>query len=171
MAQFIPVSLEDFENVFNIPSKKNPTKRAFELIRPPDSEIYYQCFLKESIQGSLLIKIYTSIAANNKEARGVGEDAIRIAVVWNDKTNWSKAIGNKPKRIYRSGSDTSTAKDVVNRAFKRAKEIAIEAMGTIMCNACGRPMVIRKGKNGDFLGCIGFSKNVCSNTRSIGAIR
>ena len=167
MAQFIPVTLDDFEAEFNIPSKRNPTQRAFELFRPSNAEAYYQCILRENKTGTLVIKIYTSIAADRNKARGVGEDAIRIAVVWNDNDNWSKAIGEKPKRIYRSGSETSTAKDVVGRAFKRAKEVALEAMATITCNKCGRPMVERKGKNGNFLGCIGFTKNVCNNTKNI----
>lgn len=167
MTQFIPVTIEDFEKQFNVPSKRDPLRRAFNLIRPEGSEAYYECTLRESNAGSLIIKVYTSVAADRNKARNVGEDAIRIAVIWNDKDGWSKPIGEKPKRIYRAGSANSTAEDVIKRAFVRSKEVALKAMLTLNCNQCGRPMVERKGKNGNFLGCIGFSKKVCNNTRNI----
>lgn len=166
-AQFIPVTLEDFEKQFNIPSKKNPDERAFNLIRPQGSEAYYECLLRETNTGKLTLKVYTSIRSDRNKARDVGEDAIRLVVLWTDNLGWSKPIGEKPKRIYRSGGINSTAYDVVGRAFKRSREIAVEAMGIIICS-CGRPMMIRKSKSGsEFLGCIGFAKNVCKGTRNI----
>lgn len=164
--QFIPVTLENFEEQFNIPSKKNPEQRAFNLIRPQGSEAYYECKLKETKAGQLILKVYTSIRSDKNKARDVGEDAIRIVVLWADISGWNKPIGEKSKRIYRSGGINSTAYDVIERAFKRSKEIAIEAMRITICY-CGRPMIVRKGINGDFLGCIGYSKNVCKGTRSI----
>lgn len=167
MTRFIDVSLDDFEAQFNVPHKRDPNRRAFNLIKPEGMEAYYECTLRESSAGSLVIKVYTSVASDRKKARGVGEDAIRIAVIWNDKEGWTKAIGEKPKRVYRSGSETSTAKDVVERTFNRTKEVASETVGIIICERCGRPMVKREGKNGPFLGCIGFTKKVCSNTRNI----
>ena len=36
----------------------------------------------------------------------------------------------------------------------------------VMCNLCGRPMVIKKSRFGPFLGCSGYPE--CSNTRRIG---
>ena len=166
-AQFIPVTIEDFEQQFNIPSKKNPAERAFNLIRPSGSEAYYECSLRETSAGKLSIKVYTSVRSDRNKARGVGEDAIRIVVLWTDKLNWNKPIGEKPKRIHRSGGANSTAHDVVERAFNRAKEIATEAMAINICH-CGRPMVIRESKDGrKFLGCIGFSKKICSGTKNI----
>ncbi|NTU85184.1 MAG: DNA topoisomerase I, partial [Chloroflexales bacterium] len=36
----------------------------------------------------------------------------------------------------------------------------------VMCNVCGRPMVIKKSRFGPFLGCSGYPE--CSNTRRIG---
>lgn len=167
MPQFIPVTLNDFEKQFNVPSKKDLTKRAFELVQPKGFEAYYNCTLKENNTGSLTLKVYTSIAADREAARDVGEDAIRIVILWVDKAGWCKAIGEKPKRVYRSGGTNSTAKDVIERAFTRAKEVAKEAMTVEMCCKCGRPMVERKGKNGFFLGCIGFVKQVCSNTKAM----
>jgi DNA topoisomerase-1 len=39
-------------------------------------------------------------------------------------------------------------------------------MSDVMCNVCGRPMVIKKSRFGPFLGCSGYPE--CSNTRRIG---
>jgi DNA topoisomerase-1 len=39
-------------------------------------------------------------------------------------------------------------------------------MSDVMCNLCGRPMVIKKSRFGPFLGCSGYPE--CSNTRRIG---
>lgn len=36
----------------------------------------------------------------------------------------------------------------------------------VMCNVCGRPMVVKKGRFGPFLGCSGYPD--CTNTRRIG---
>lgn len=165
-AQYIPVSLEDFEEQFNIPSKKNPTERAFNLIRPQNSEAYYECVLRKTNAGQLAIKVYTSVQYDKTKARGVGEDAIRIVVIWTDNLGWERPFGDKAKRIYRSGGLNATAKDVVERALNRAKEVATEAMKSTICH-CGRPMVIRDSKNGKFLSCIGFVKKACNGTKNI----
>lgn len=165
-AQFIPVTIEDFENQFNIPSKRDPSTRAFNLIRPDGFEAYYHCQLRKTSAGSLSIKIYTSVQSDRNKARAVGEDAIRIVVLWEDNQGWNKPIGSKPKRIYRSGGANSTAKDVVERCFNRAKEVATEAMGNIICSCC-RPMVLRESAHGKFLGCIGYHKKICNNTRQL----
>jgi DNA topoisomerase I len=39
-------------------------------------------------------------------------------------------------------------------------------MSDVMCNVCGKPMVIKKSRFGPFLGCSGYPE--CSNTRRIG---
>jgi DNA topoisomerase-1 len=39
-------------------------------------------------------------------------------------------------------------------------------MSDVICNVCGRPMVIKKSRFGPFLGCSGYPE--CSNTRRIG---
>lgn len=165
-AQYIPISIEDFEQLFNISSKTNPSERAFNLVHPRASELYYECILRKNSTGKLVLKVYTSIQADKTKARGVGEDAIRIVVLWQDNLGWERSFGDKAKRIYRSGGEGSTAKDVIERTFKRAKEVASEAMKHNICH-CGRPMVIRDGKNGKFWSCIGFMKQACNGTKSI----
>ncbi|KPV51302.1 DNA topoisomerase I, partial [Kouleothrix aurantiaca] len=39
-------------------------------------------------------------------------------------------------------------------------------MSDVMCNLCGKPMIIKKSRFGPFLGCSGYPE--CSNTRRIG---
>jgi DNA topoisomerase I len=43
---------------------------------------------------------------------------------------------------------------------------ATPEMSDVMCNVCGKPMVIKKSRFGPFLGCSGYPE--CSNTRRIG---
>lgn len=162
-ATFIPVKLEDFEAAFGLPSKKDPTKRAFDLIKPDGQEAYYECCLRQNNVGKLVVRVYTSVRSDRQKARECGEDAIRIAIVWLDNDGWSSGVGNKPARVYRSGGAGATAKDIINRAFDRTKKVSIEAMKFPICN-CGRIMVNRKSKHGEFYGCIGFGNSNCSFT-------
>ncbi len=57
--------------------------------------------------------------------------------------------------------------------FQRAADgqITLEANSApetsdVMCNVCGRPMVLKKGRFGQFLGCSGYP--ACTNTRRLG---
>jgi hypothetical protein len=155
--KYIPVTISDFEKHFGCPSKKNPAERAFFLNQPRGEEAFYACKLKDSVVGELWIKVYTSIKSGNSVARNVGEDAIRVCVVWQDATGWSCSVGEKPARVYRAGGSGSTANDVVLRAFNRAREVALEAVKVApCCPRCSRPMSLRNGSNGSFWGCIGF---------------
>lgn len=163
---FIPVRLEDFELRFNIPHKKDLNRRAFELIRPEGAEAYYECILRETGQGKLCVKVYTSIRSDRKTSRDCGEDAIRIVIVWKDKSGWEKPIGKKPARVYRAARPGSSADVIVVRALDRARTVSGEAMSLPICE-CGRPMALREGPSGKFYGCIGFVEKVCSKTRRV----
>lgn len=170
-AEYIQVTLDDFEEQFNILSKKEPTKRAFELFRPKGQEAYYVCKLHEAKEGTLLIKVYTSISSDRRKARNVGEDAIRIVLGWEDPDGWFRCI-DKGKRVFRSGGKNATAHDVIKRTIDRAREMAKDAIGEQhkikKCKACSRPMVLREGSNGLFYGCLGFAKNkACTATMRI----
>lgn len=48
----------------------------------------------------------------------------------------------------------------------QALEPVVEAAEGEVCEKCGRPMVVRQGKYGDFLACSGYP--ACKNTRSLG---
>jgi len=175
-ASYIPVSLDDFRQVFdNLPDKRaEREKPAFTLVTPDREEAHYTCTLGEYSGGKLCLKVYTSVAAFKGEsvARSVGKDAIRIALVWDDNEGWSAGIG-KNKRVNRSGS--GTAADVVNRAVVRARELATEwARGNLKmprCPKCGRPMSLRSRRDGsgEFWGCIGYGSHraCCNGTRQV----
>jgi hypothetical protein len=164
-ATYIRPTLSDFEAQFSMPAKNNPGVRAFELVRPSGSEAYYLCKLKSGDAGTLCLKVLTSVAADHASARGCGEDAIRVALYWQDAEGWEKPLG-KGKRVNRCGGRDATAADVVARALDRAREVA-KCRGTLpACPDCGRPMVVRVAKNSGkpFYGCIGFAANVCRGT-------
>ena len=169
-SKFISVSIEDFEAQFNVPNKKKPGERAFFLNSPQGQEAFYACKLKESKAGELWLKVYTSVKSGGTVARSCGDDAIRICMVWQDSNGWQAPVGEKPARVYRAGGKNATAKDVVKRAFDRAKEVAIEGVRVApTCDRCGRPMCLKAGKHGEFWGCVGFGSNRanCFGTKEI----
>jgi hypothetical protein len=167
MAHFIQVTLDDFEEQFSMPSKKDPSRRAFNLTRPNDSEAFYTCVLDERQQGRMVIKLLTTIRGDRVKARGCGEDAIRCFMVWEDIEGWTSVIG-RTNRTYRSGGKDATAADVVARALKKARDVAKEKVPA--CPDCGRPMLLRKVKEGDragqtFWGCCAFKEERCKGTK------
>jgi hypothetical protein len=164
-AQYIRPTIADFEAQFSMPSRQDPDKRAFELVRPHGSEAYYLCRLKAGEAGTLCLKVLTSVAAEHASARGCGEDAIRVALYWQDANGWEKPLG-KGKRVNRCGGAGKTAADVVGRALERAREVAQSRGKLPVCGRCGRPMVVRVAKSTGkpFYGCIGFSMSVCNGT-------
>ena len=46
------------------------------------------------------------------------------------------------------------------------KAASVAELSDVMCNVCGKPMVIKKSRFGPFLGCSGYPE--CANTRRIG---
>jgi len=59
-------------------------------------------------------------------------------------------------------------KDEVQRALKEMKDVRdiSEATGEV-CNQCGKPMVVKWGRNGRFMACSGYPE--CRNTRDLDA--
>ena len=161
MAQFIQVSLTDFEKRFGLVSKG---KRVFDLIRPENEEAYYLCELTTRNSGKVVLKLLTTVRGDRVQARGCGEDAIRCFLIWKDNNGWESVI-SKTNRTYRSGGASSTPDDVVVRAMNKAREMAKERHPA--CPKCGRPMVLRNGKNGDFWGCCGFKEEQCRGYRPV----
>lgn len=165
-AQFINVSIQDLEAHFGCPRKDNPDVRAFDLIRPDGEEAYYLCKLRETDLGTLYVKVLTSVKSDRNKARGCGEDAIRIFLLWEDKDGWTACVG-KTKRVNRAGGQGKTADDVAKRAIDRARDVARSQVQLPWCKKCGRPLVERKVKNGPragrtFLGCSAYAKTKCS---------
>jgi len=89
------------------------------------------------------IYIYSSISKTGI-SRGVGEDAIRIALVDNVS---QKAVGTK--KVYRVPGWGLRLK-------ARIVEFTAGKHRIPRCPQCNSAMVRRKGKYGDFWGCLGF---------------
>ncbi|MFH0886891.1 MAG: DNA topoisomerase, partial [bacterium] len=53
----------------------------------------------------------------------------------------------------------------LNLAEKEMKKVKMEKQTDILCDKCGRPMVIKPGRYGDFLACSGFPE--CKNTKDM----
>lgn len=67
---------------------------------------------------TMYVKIYTSMPLNAGDARGCGEDAIRVLLVFvNPRTNKSGCL-HKTSRVYRTGSEAA----VIERTLERARE-------------------------------------------------
>lgn len=162
-ATFISVTLDDFEAQFNMPHKRDPNRRAFELTRPNNAEAYYTCIIREDNMGTLMLRVLTTCAAGHRKARGVGQDAIRCHLVWRDANGWEAVVG-KTNRTYRSGGADSTASDIVKRTLDKCRIVAKESLRR--CPKCGRPMMLRKVKSTDkeFWGCCAFKDEGCKGS-------
>lgn len=103
---------------------------------------------------ALSLRVYTGIEGT--ESRGVGEDAIRVALFMRDKDGRIVKLGGS-KRVHRV---IGWKKNLKNRLDRWE-----ESFPTNVCNKCGMPMLPRNGRCGKFLGCASFPK--CTNTRPI----
>jgi hypothetical protein len=116
--------------------------------------------------GRAMVRVFTSLAIGAEEARGCGEDAVRI-VVGVDTPERFRPLeeGQKMLRTAPKAAEDRVAvflerlRGEIREAYRRA--LAIPA-----CHACGRAMALRhrKGGSGSFYGCIGFP--VCRATRA-----
>lgn len=67
---------------------------------------------------TMYVKVYTSMPLNAGDARGCGEDAIRVLLIFsNPRTNRSGCLHKTP-RVYRTGSQDA----VIERTIQRARE-------------------------------------------------
>jgi hypothetical protein len=67
---------------------------------------------------TMFVKIYTSMPLRQGDARGCGQDAIRVMLIFkNDRTGRSGCLF-KTSRVYRTGSEAA----VIERTIERARE-------------------------------------------------
>lgn len=112
----------------------------------------------------LTLRVYTGINPSGA-SRGVGEDAIRVAlfvlfrkqVGFNHKTNepiWTMQTAHVggDKRVHRV---EGWAKNLANRL-----DTWQEGLPDHDCPKCGSPLTIRKGKYGPFAGCAAYNIKV-----------
>lgn len=164
-AKYIQLTLHDFDQVFGSAGKNG--KKAFALFTPATTEAYYLCTLKETKAGCLCVHVLTSISARHQGARAVGQDAIRVCLVWKDADGWERGLG-KEKRINRCGGQGKTGRDIVERALERARDLVRNKGSMPACKLCNRPMMLRVSNSGEkvFYGCIGWKRESkgCSGT-------
>lgn len=98
----------------------------------------------------LSLRVYTGINPNG-QSREVGTDAMRCNIFWRTAEGELRKVATS-KRVHRVKGWRKNLQD-------RLASLKIEHK----CDDCGSPMVLRKGKNGEFYGCASFPN--CRNTR------
>lgn len=113
-------------------------------------------YAKRVDQGDLALslRVYSGIDPSG-DSRGCGEDAIRVTLFWRDCTRSDPRDPNRPLAVKVSGDKR------VNRIQTWEKNLRSrlekwDDFPKSKCPKCGRPMVVRSGKYGDFLGCAGY---------------
>lgn len=102
---------------------------------------------------NLVIRVYTTIEGDY--SRDCGADAIRV-VLFDKEIN--RAVGRADTKTLRVEKWRENLQAKINTVFMSVK-------GLKKCNYCGRYMVIRKGKNGEFLGCSAYP--TCKTTAKL----
>lgn len=102
---------------------------------------------------NLCLRVYTSIVY--KGSRGVGEDAIRVCLVYRRPDGEIKGVG-RTKRVYR----IDTWKKNLCERLDRWTDLKSPD-----CLKCNSPMALRKSKHGEFWGCCDYPN--CKFTRNV----
>ena len=159
-ATFISVTLEDFARRFK-------AEKGWTLVQLPGKEAFFQYIKVQNAMGSLVVRVYTSVAEGRKTARGCGEDAIRVCTVWLDEAGWDCGV-TKERRVNRCGGEGATAADVVDRTVDRVID-TLRKTSIKACPKCGRPMTLRtkRATGMEFWGCVGYGERRanCNGTR------
>jgi hypothetical protein len=67
---------------------------------------------------TMFVKIYTSLPQNGGDTRGVGQDAIRVLLMFKNGRTQKTGCLYKASRVYRTGSEAA----VIERTLERARE-------------------------------------------------
>jgi len=89
-------------------------------------------------RGRILVRAYTSASANSNAVRGVGQDAIRVAVLY-DANGHIRGLDHEA-RVYRTG----TVQGVLQRLGKHLA--TAEALRVKQCARCGAPAYRDSGR-------------------------
>lgn len=106
----------------------------------------------------LSLRLYSGINPNGN-SREVGEDAIRLYLFMKKDDNVIKIGGSK--RVNRVSS--------WKQNLQKRIDGWLEFFPKHKCSKCNMPMLERKGKNGNFLGCCMYP--ICKNTVTIESIK
>lgn len=116
--------------------------------------------------GSAQIRVFTTLPVGGSEVRDCGEDAVRVCVGALEGERFRpvekgiKILRTAPRGAEdRVGVFLGRLRGALRDAYGRARQVT-------PCPRCGRPMAVRRGRNGDFLGCLGYPE--CKGTRPLG---
>lgn len=98
----------------------------------------------------LSLRVYTGINPNGR-SRDAGADAIRCQVFWRRPDGRPVSVVGS-KRVHRVEGWKKNLQARLDKLVVGPK-----------CDKCGAPMVLRKGKSGEFYGCANFPE--CRNTK------
>lgn len=118
----------------------------------PGMEFVYDTHDFSPDRNGIVLRVYSTIDKRTGQARGKGEDAIRL-VVFN--RHEMKPMAGKKKTL-RIKTYCKNLKRKIREMFEEADDYVTE------CNECGSWMVVRSGPHGQFLGCSNYPD--CDNT-------
>jgi hypothetical protein len=78
---------------------------------------------QHSLDPTMWVKVFTSLPRSAGDARGCGEDAIRVLLVFENPVSKASGCLHKASRVYRTGSEVK----VIERTLERARECYGEA--------------------------------------------
>lgn len=99
----------------------------------PGEETSLGLLLKRDLQ----VRLYTSVVAGG--ARAVGEDAIRVCLVYRTRDGKQRGIGSET-RVNRVGE----VQDIVARALQRAASLVERVASLPRCRKCSAPLFTAK---------------------------
>ena len=107
-----------------------------------------------TVSNGFEIIIYSSISVHTDKARAKGNDAIRLKL-YHESVRGS--VGSEVKTLRTEKWAVNLQKKIEN-AVRKCDE-------ALSCSECGRYLIERTSKNGEFLGCINFPQ--CSNSMNV----
>lgn len=116
--------------------------------------------------GAAMIRVFTSVALGAAEARGCGEDAVRVVVCVATPTG-IRAL-EEPVKILRTApvklSEPERVAAFLGRLRSRVRDSYQLARRRPSCPRCARAMARRRARvgGGEFFGCIGYPE--CTGT-------
>jgi hypothetical protein len=150
MATFVSVPLEEMAAVL--------TREGFqEITLEGCKEVVYG--KRVHVNGKpmpMSLRVYTGIQKTTGISRDVGKDAIRVCLVMKLPDGQVRGLGSD-RRVHRVQGWKANLADRLARWE--------DALPEKFCPKCGLPMAVRKGKNGKFLGCVGFP--ACRSTMEL----
>jgi hypothetical protein len=108
----------------------------------------------------LTLRVYTGIDPSG-QSRDVGVDAMRASLFmrkWNTADQkWDIMMLGGSKRVHRVQKWRQNLQERLDKWLEMFK----------LCPRCGMPLMVKKGRNGEFFGCTGYRINGCRHSEDI----